>query len=59
MMVTKNEMVAILAALTTDFDTATEKAARDVAESERRDQAINDAYIEVPERYVEHRRRAV
>lgn len=39
-MVTKNEMVAILAALTTDFDKASREAAADVRKQE---EARNDA----------------
>lgn len=35
-MITKNEMVAILAALTTDLDAAAKRAAEDVRQAEER-----------------------
>lgn len=57
-MVTKNEMVAIIAALTTDFDTPSNLQAR---AQEDRGEARNDAFAEPtdPAHYVEHRKRAV
>jgi hypothetical protein len=52
-MVTKNEMVAILAALTTDFDKASRRAEEDVRKEE---QAHNDAtYFEPKTGYSERR----
>jgi len=43
-MITKNEMVAVLAALTTDFDLATKRAAEDVREAEERDRLSNPLF---------------
>lgn len=53
-MVTKNEMVAILAALTTDLDKASRRADEDVRKSE---QEVNDdtTYFEPKTNYSEHR----
>lgn len=56
-MVTKNELVAIIAALTTDFDTP---PASQATSPDERDEAQNDAYAEPADAaYVEHRKRAV
>lgn len=43
-MITKNEMVAVLAALTTDFDLATKRAAEDVRKAEERDRLSNPLF---------------
>lgn len=43
-MITKNEMVAVLAALNTDFDVATKRAAEDVRRAEEREQLNNPLF---------------
>lgn len=54
-MVTKNELVAIISALTTDFDSdpaASETEARD------NDEALNDFFMQHKDSYVEEQRKA-
>lgn len=57
-MVTKNELVAIIAALTNDLDTPPSSEAET---QESLGEARNDAYAESgePASYIEHRKRAV
>lgn len=55
-MVTKNELVAIIAALTTDYDTPPTAAEADP----QQDEAQNDAFMDSNDAvHVEHRKRAV
>lgn len=44
-MITKNEMVAILAALTTDLDAAAKRAAEDVRKAEERALRNNNRFF--------------
>lgn len=44
-MITKNEMVAILAAMTTDLDAAAKRAAEDVRKAEERARLNNNRFF--------------